>query len=428
MERKDDNKTRSFIRERIVPKKKTKRILFTVLGVIAAAVVFGVVAGVAFRLSRDLFGREASPTESQIIILPRGEQEPSAGGDILTPTEETETEEAEPSSASVEETGESASAALPETKPAPVTLDGIFKGVEKGIAPVTLVQPAAEDWFNEPQTNRIELFGAFIAEDSESVFLMTDGRNYTEGSLYHVTIGREVLVMEPYGVDEITGLAVLKIGKDHLKRSIQILSLGSSAYLSRGTRVFLIGSLYGRYVAADEGRLTFINSEEALIDGYQQLLYTNMMRVPGSLGILVNEYGDVVGWMSDGSAGTGQTAVAQGVSSLKFIMNKLVRGETAPYLGMLCRTVTTDDVLGTDRKAGLYVKNVEVDSPAFYAGVQAGDRIISIGQRSVLSNRGLQELFETLSPEQTIGISVGRLNNGEEEIINLSAELGERSQ
>ena len=141
-----------------------------------------------------------------------------------------------------------------------------------------------------------------------------------------------------------------------------------------------------------------------------------------------DEYGDVVGWMSDGSAGTGQTAVAQGVSSLKFIMNKLVRGETAPYLGMLCRTVTTDDVLGTDRKAGLYVKNVEVDSPAFYAGVQAGDRIISIGQRSVLSNRGLQELFETLSPEQTIGISVGRLNNGEEEIINLSAELGERSQ
>ena len=36
MERKDDNKTRSFIRERIVPKKNAKKILFTVLGVIAA--------------------------------------------------------------------------------------------------------------------------------------------------------------------------------------------------------------------------------------------------------------------------------------------------------------------------------------------------------------------------------------------------------
>ena len=67
MDRNEDKKERSFIRERIVPKKNVKKILFTVLGVIAAAAVFGVVAGVAFNLSRDLFGRETAPTESQII-------------------------------------------------------------------------------------------------------------------------------------------------------------------------------------------------------------------------------------------------------------------------------------------------------------------------------------------------------------------------
>ena len=427
MERKDDNKTRSFIRERIVPKKNAKKILFTVLGVIAAAAIFGVVAGVAFNLSRDLFGRETFPTESQIIILPRGEQEPSEVGDILTPTEETETEPAE-SSESIDETGSLTESEPVKTEPEPVTLETIFKGVEEGIVPVTLVQPAAEDWFNEPQTNRIELFGALIAEDDESVFLITDGKDYTEGSLYHVTLGREVLVMEPYGVDRITGIAVLKIGKDHLKRQIRILSLGRSTYLNRGNRVFLIGSLYGQYVAADEGRLTFIDPEEALIDGYQQLLYTNMSRSAGSLGILVSEYGDVVGWLSDQSAGTGQAAVAAGVSSLKFVLNKLVRGEEVPYLGVLCRTVTTDDVLGTDRKAGLYVQNVDVDSPAFFAGIQAGDRIIMTGTRTILSNRGLQEFFETVTPGQTVEIRVGRMNNGVEEIINLSAELGGRSQ
>ena len=421
----DDKKERSFIRERIVRKKNVKKILFAVLGVIVLAVLFGVVAGVAFNLSRDLFGRETAPTESQIIILPRGDQEPSEGGDILTPTEQTE--EAPTEAESSTEEADAASEALPsETEPEPVTLDSIFKSVEAGIAPVTLVQPAAEDWFNEPQTNRIELFGAFIAENDEAVFLITDGREYTEGSMYHVTLGREVLAMEPYGVDENTGIAVLKIGKDLLKNPVRILPVGSSSYLNRGNRVFLIGSLYGRYVAADEGRLTYISAEEALTDGYQQLLYTNMSRTPGSLGILINENGDVVGWMSDRSAGEERTAVAAGVSSLKFVMNKLLSGEKVPYLGVFCRTVSADDVLGTDRKAGLYVQDVSVDSPAYFAGVQAGDRIIFVNMRTMISNRGLQEFLETVAPGETVEIRVGRMNNGTEEIINLSAELGER--
>ena len=179
-------------------------------------------------------------------------------------------------------------------------------------------------------------------------------------------------------------------------------------------------------MAADEGRLTYISAEEALTDGYQQLLYTNMSRTPGSLGILINENGDVVGWMSDRSAGEERTAVAAGISSLKFVMNKLLSGEKVPYLGVFCRTVSADDVLGTDRKAGLYVQDVSVDSPAYFAGVQAGDRIIFVNMRTMISNRGLQEFLETVAPGETVEIRVGRMNNGTEEIINLSAELGER--
>lgn len=420
----DDKKERSFIRERIVRKKNVKKILFAVLGVIVLAVLFGVVAGVAFNVSRDLFGRESAPTESQIIILPRGDRDEIADGDdILTPSNE-ETEAESPDSS--ENESEDPSAVPEETEPEPITLEGIFKGVEGGIVPVTLVQQEAADWFNEPQTNRVETFGAFIAENEEAVFLLTDGTAYSEGSLYHVTIGREVLVMEPQGVDPFTGLAVLKIGKEHLNKTVQILPIGASAYLTRGTRAFLIGSLYGRYVATDEGRVTFIVPQEAMTDGYQQLLYTNMTRTVGGAGILVNENGEVIGWVSDGSAGEGQHAIAFGISTMKSLLNRLSGGVKAPYLGLHCRAVGNDEVLGTERRTGLYVEEVLPDSPAYFAGIQAGDRIISMDMQAVLTNRGLQQFLETVSPGQTVEIHVGRMNNEEEEIMILFAVLAER--
>ena len=81
----NQKKENSFIRERIVPRKNAKKILFIVIAVVLFALIFGTVAGVAFSVSRDLFGRETTPTESPIVILPRGSEEWSDGEDILLP-------------------------------------------------------------------------------------------------------------------------------------------------------------------------------------------------------------------------------------------------------------------------------------------------------------------------------------------------------
>ena len=413
----NQKKENSFIRERIVPRKNAKKILFIVIAVVLSALIFGTVAGVAFSVSRDLFGRETVPTESPIVILPRGGEEWSDGEDILLP--ETDAPESTDEAGEPGETEE-------QTEPAPITVQSVYAAVEHSLLAITLEQPEGEDWFNEPQTRRTETFGVAYSESEEFLFVLTDGSAYTEGTRYHVTVGNEILVMEPSSVDSLTGLAILKIPKSILKRPIPLISLGSSFRASRGDRVFLFGSLYGRFGAMDEGKISYLATTEPVTDGYRHLIYTNMQRTKGGAGILVNEEGTLIGWMSDISAGSDTAAVADGIDPLKHLLTEMASGVPRAYFGVLCRSLRTEDVAGTDRKVGLYVQNVLPESPAFYAGVQPGDRIISMGDQSMTINRTLQLILEAAEPGQTIAIVIGRMNNGKEEQINLTVTFGER--
>ena len=64
----NEEKKRSFVREHIVPRKKTKKIILTILSTIGLALLFGAIAGVAFFVSQDILdgnnGTEVPPTVS----------------------------------------------------------------------------------------------------------------------------------------------------------------------------------------------------------------------------------------------------------------------------------------------------------------------------------------------------------------------------
>lgn len=412
MEDLEKNNKNPLIREHIVPKKNAKKILLTVAGTVGLALLFGVVAGFAFTVVRDLFGRETAPSDAQIIILPRNDRDELQGNeDLLLPESSTETEPAgDPTDQDRQD----------------VTVQDVFRSIEKSLVRVTLVRPAGEDWFNEPQTSRKEGFAIPVAESEEAVFLLTDASAYTEGTTFHITFGNEIMIIEPYGVDTYTKMAILKIQKEHLKGELPLVRLGNSSGISIGDRVFLAGTVYGRYAAIDEGRVTYYEPSESAMDGYQQLFYTGMQRAAGGAGILMNEAGDVIGWMSDYSAKDGTSAVAAGITPLKYIIEGLYRNEKAALLGIKCRSLAAEETVGTERASGLYVQEVLQDSPAFAAGIQAGDRIISLNGRQTTTNRMLQVILAAEKAGSEIEITVGRINGGEEEQIRLTAILGER--
>ena len=67
----NEEKKRSFVREHIVPRKNTKKIILTILSTIGLALLFGAIAGVAFFVSQDILdGNTVTQAPPTISISP----------------------------------------------------------------------------------------------------------------------------------------------------------------------------------------------------------------------------------------------------------------------------------------------------------------------------------------------------------------------
>ena len=63
----------------------------------------------------------------------------------------------------------------------------------------------------------------------------------------------------------------------------------------------------------------------------------------------------------------------------------MANGESVPYIGIYGTTVTSELKEKQGMPAGIYVVDVDPDSPAMEAGIQSGDIICQVGDESVSS-------------------------------------------
>ena len=105
----------------------------------------------------------------------------------------------------------------------------------------------------------------------------------------------------------------------------------------------------------------------------------------GSSGFLFDTYGNVMGIIDPdlmNEDGTG-TLAAIGISAIKSEIELMSNGKNVPYVGIIGTIITKEMSEIQGMPAGLYVTEVEVDSPAMKAGIQSGDIITKIGGQEI---------------------------------------------
>ncbi|MEL6709999.1 MAG: PDZ domain-containing protein, partial [Pseudomonadota bacterium] len=126
---------------------------------------------------------------------------------------------------------------------------------------------------------------------------------------------------------------------------------------------------------------------------------------------------------SGGSVGIGFAIPAEIAEP---IVNQLKDGMEIErgFLGVSLGPVTDDlaDALGLEANRGEIVQNVQDDSAAQAAGLQAGDIITAINGQDVTSEQTVIFLIANLQPGETVPVEV--LRNGE--TVSLNATLGKR--
>mgnify|MGYP000072607880 FL=1 len=94
------------------------------------------------------------------------------------------------------------------------------------------------------------------------------------------------------------------------------------------------------------------------------------------------------------------------------MLEMLAAGRSLPYTGVVGKSVSAGVAEHFSVPYGIYVKKVNTDSPAMYAGIQAADVITEINGESVGSMSEYEDILRKYQEGDTLKIKVRRKSIG----------------
>src|SRR3954471_7553655 len=217
------------------------------------------------------------------------------------------------------------------------------------------------------------------------------------------------------GVDTRSDVAVVKVEASGLPT----MKIGDAKKLRPGEWVIAIGSPFGFQNSVTAGIVSAVSRENLAQDPNLDavpFIQTDVAVNPGnSGGPLLNMKGEVVGINSQIFSRTGSFAGISFAIPIDYAYNiadQLMKSGhvTRGRIGVQITNVTRDlaDSLGLPKAQGAAVSNVEDNSPASKAGLEAGDVILKIDGHNVEGSADLSRTIRSVKPGTKVNLSVWR--------------------
>lgn len=424
MQEKEQNKF-SFINEKIKEKPlNKKRLLIHSASILAAAVVFGVVASMVFAFLEPKFSQMMYPKKEPVVTIPKDE------------VAETETTE-RPGTEAAEETGTEEPIVLPpaqleiaDYQELQSKLYEVGREANKFVVTVTGVK-SDMDWFNNAYESKGQASGIIIADNGQELLILTERKVISDVQELYVTFINEVSVtasIKKY--DGNTGITVLSVPRssvdENTMNAIAVAELGNSFVIPQGMLAIAVGSPLGTNYSILTGNITSTTNSISTTDTNYTVFTTDIVGSSNGSGVLINAAGQVIGLVMQGysSESDQNTLTAISISELKTLIEMLSNNVDIPYIGLELTTVTNDIAKEYDIPKGAYIKEVRMDSPAMAAGLQKGDIITKIGDETIYNVDGYESKLLSMRPDEHVNIVVQRQNTEGYEEVTCMVEVG----
>ena len=406
MEKKKNENSYEFLKETIKEKPVDKKKLVKhILRILLSGALFGLAATAVFAL--------AAPEITENI---EKKQEQSQ---IQFPSDTKNSEENKKNSTAEDNSSEAGSQPAAEEL-TPETYQKLFADVfataqeaEKAMVRVR-GSKNDEEWFQTPYEN--EISGLLVAESGQELFALTEYRivenvDRIQVVFYDGTIADARFLKG----DTNTGFVILKIPKSGIsaktQESIAIAPLGESYTVDQGEPVLAIGSPMGYSDSVGYGIVTSTCNTVAKTDAEYSLLTTDIAGSSLGSGVLLNLEGEVIGLIAQSFAreDTQNLVTGLGVSEVKEMI-QILSDETKDivYLGITGKSITQDISVKKGIPIGVFVEQVEVDSPAMQVGIQNGDVIIELNGEKIETVKGYQQQLKSCKAGETIKVKAMR--------------------
>jgi len=274
-----------------------------------------------------------------------------------------------------------------------------------------------------PRERKTQALGSGVIVDAKHGYVLTNNHVVDKADEITVTLkdGRS-LNAKLVGKDPETDVAVVQIKADHLTA----VPLADSDRLRVGDFVVAIGNPFGLGQTVTSGIVSALGRTGLGIEGYEDFIQTDASINPGnSGGALVNLHGELVGIntaiLAPGGGNVG-IGFAIPVNMAQQIMTQLVEhGEVRRgRLGVLVQDLTPDLAKAFDIKQtqGAVIAKVVKDSPAEKAGLKAGDVVVDVNGKPVMTSSELRNSIGLLRVGETVTLDV--IRDGESRTIKVA--------
>lgn len=408
----------SFLQEVIKDETvSAKRLKGGILRLLGSGVVFGLAASVVFCAFAPWLGSHFNNDPAQVEI-PKDEEEEQPESELAEEKEKKEKEKEE------KESEEESYRRMLQT------LNTEAIQAKRGIVSVA---KAIDEEKKEEVTG--ETTGILVADNGRELLILSDIVTAKEGEHIVVTFpDGSVHEANEKMRDPTLGLCVYAVLREKLDKTtwsgIETAELGNSNLVKSGDAVIILGRPYGTDEAAGYGVITVDEEYIELADGIFSLISTNIAGNDKGSGAIFNRNGQLVGVISQQALGMegNKRVVGYGISDIKSIIELLSNGSAIPYTG-ICGMDVTEELNEKGIPQGIYVKEVEPDSPAMAAGIQSGDIIIGIDGQNIVSLSNYHSILVRKEVGTQLMLQGCRQGAGEEYVdIDFKITVGSRTK
>lgn len=392
------------------PKKKEKKKMPKLIKVISLALVFGIVASVAFQATNLVADRFLGTTENREVKSVDNTKISQSTGETAKSDIASIAEEVMPSVVSI-------------TNLSVQQVQSFFGGIQE-------------------QESKSVGSGIIISQNDSELLIITNNHVVEGNETLTVSfVDEESVEAQVKGTDAAKDLAVIAVQtkeiKDTTMDQIKVAALGNSDQLQVGESVIAIGNALGYGQSVTSGIVSATGRELDGID--EKLIQTDAAINPGnSGGALLNANGEVVG-INTAKVAT-DTVEGMGyaipISSVSDIIENLMNQETKTkvseaeqgQLGIQGVDVTADSSEMYNMPTGVYVSEVIDGGGAKKAGITKGSVITGINGTSIDGMQALKEQLQYYRAGETVKITVATPEkNGEYAKRDVEVTLGKKS-
>ena len=293
-------------------------------------------------------------------------------------------------------------------------------------------EQAARDWFNNALESSENYSGLAVAKTENELLFLTTSAAVDGTDSVTVTIARGDKATASVKMrDHAYGLAVLSVPLTEENRDswgkFPLVPFGNSYRLKRGELLFFVGSPLGMIHSVKYGILSNVQTSVSVVDGYATIYFPDVSADAQSGSWVLNADGELVGWVTGlfSESGDNNTATVMGLSDFKPAIERMMNGKETALLGIYGKQVGSAQ-RDQGMPAGVYISRVEQNAPAYAAGVQPGDILISLGDSKIETMRDLEAALEKSAKGESVRLTLMRNGREKYETISVTATLAGR--